>query len=103
MNTYDTPLPASTFAAALAAILDGPAPHAWPCDWDVYRGLTEDGEEWYERCGAVATADRGGWTCAAGHDHRTYGGPEHTEYVDADDLGAWSDAGVLPPTNARRI
>jgi hypothetical protein len=30
-------------------------------------------------CGAEVTYDFGGWSCEAGHDHRTYGGPDHDE------------------------
>ena len=37
-------------------------------------------------CGAAVTYDHGGFSCETGHDHRTYGGPDHTEYFDADEL-----------------
>ena len=37
-------------------------------------------------CGAAVTYDHGGFSCEAGHDHRTYGGPDHTEYFDAGEL-----------------
>lgn len=36
-------------------------------------------------CGAAVTYDHGGFTCESGHDHRTYGGPDHTEYFDIDE------------------
>ncbi len=39
-------------------------------------------------CGAAATYDHGGFTCTNGHDHRTYGGADHTEYFDADDMAS---------------
>ena len=41
-------------------------------------------------CGAAVTYDHGGFSCEAGHDHRTYGGPDHTEYFDADELASRS-------------
>ena len=37
-------------------------------------------------CGAAVTYDHGGFSCENGHDHRTYGGPDHTEYFDAEEL-----------------
>jgi|11_taG_2_1085331.scaffolds.fasta_scaffold04402_8 hypothetical protein len=40
-------------------------------------------------CGAAVTYDHGGFCCEVGHDHRTYGGPDHTEYFDADEMLAY--------------
>lgn len=39
-------------------------------------------------CGGDVTYDAGGWTCSNGHNHRTYGGPEHQEYWDEDEIAA---------------
>tara|TARA_R110000803_G_scaffold37598_4_gene81024 strand:+ start:4035 stop:4304 length:270 start_codon:yes stop_codon:yes gene_type:complete len=75
------------------AIADG-APTT--CMWIVHAPSNNpepscEADRWDEiECGAEVTYDHGGFSCTNGHDHRTYGGPEHTEYFDADELRARS-------------
>lgn len=79
------------------------------CPWFVQvptASLYPPEAEWYPdsasdvytevECGAPLTRDAGGWTCANGHDHRTYGGPEHTEFFDAEEFQGMRDAGLAP-------
>jgi hypothetical protein len=54
-------------------------------------------------CGAKVTFDPGGFTCENGHDHRTYGGPDHAEYYDDDELDGMRGRGASVPANARRM
>lgn len=68
------------------------------CTWFVVEPVAEpdSAADAYREvpCGAPVTYDHGGWTCAAGHDHRTYGGPDHDElaimaWERSIDGGAW--------------
>jgi len=62
------------------------------CGWlvEAFNGNPEPDspEDCYtiRECGAPLHYDTGGWACESGHNHRTYGGPEHTEYWDADEI-----------------
>ena len=74
-------------AAAIAA--GAPAECSW-LGWAPSGNPEPDSESdrWVTvECGAPVTYDHGGWSCEAGHDHRTYGGPDHTEYFDEDERG----------------
>lgn len=77
----------------------------WECSWLVDIGYTEDGDRVIRDCGAPAAerADGSGWDCQAGHEHNTYGGPRHTEYLDDDEIAGIRHAGLAMPPNAARM
>lgn len=99
----------------------GSTPADWTCTWEVYLPLVAfcpsdcdcegfHAEQWVEArgeitgpCGApvLIWPDQAGWTCEAGHEHATYGGPAHTEYFDDDEIEAARQAGR--PLRGRRI
>jgi hypothetical protein len=82
----------------------------WECDWRREMTNAEHNEAadagWYPdspsdlivECRATATvdADGNGWTCSAGHGHRS-----DVEYYEAEEAAAARDAGHRFPANAR--